>query len=267
MAESPIPRPVISIRPSFTRFPGPTRSWKTKSSRADSAYPHLLRARQAHRKRSSRSPNRLQAMCSVGISGRIDRVLQSVSFGGGAVNQTNVFLWIESMPLRRSGKFRHWELLRKIRLRFSHARQINPGIAAGRSDRSLVSAVHRRQSSSAQSMVRLLETQAGLKTLVQGRQCMEIGTIGPGAFAQSVRKTCMEGRPQGESSAMSRGPGASERIVNQLGFGATAAAKEEAVACEMVLLAVPWDNVPETLANLPRWENHDSDRWDQSFSR
>jgi aldehyde dehydrogenase (NAD+) len=28
----------------------------------------------------------------------IDRVLQSVSFGGGAVNQTNVFLFIESMP-------------------------------------------------------------------------------------------------------------------------------------------------------------------------
>jgi aldehyde dehydrogenase (NAD+) len=28
----------------------------------------------------------------------IDRILQSVSFGGGAVNQTNVFLFIESMP-------------------------------------------------------------------------------------------------------------------------------------------------------------------------
>ena len=28
----------------------------------------------------------------------IDRVLQSLSFGGGAVNQTNVFLFIESMP-------------------------------------------------------------------------------------------------------------------------------------------------------------------------
>jgi aldehyde dehydrogenase (NAD+) len=28
----------------------------------------------------------------------IDRVLQSLSFGGGAVNQTNVFLYIESMP-------------------------------------------------------------------------------------------------------------------------------------------------------------------------
>jgi aldehyde dehydrogenase (NAD+) len=28
----------------------------------------------------------------------IDQVLQSLSFGGGAVNQTNVFLFIESMP-------------------------------------------------------------------------------------------------------------------------------------------------------------------------
>jgi acyl-CoA reductase-like NAD-dependent aldehyde dehydrogenase len=28
----------------------------------------------------------------------IDRVLQSLSFGGGAVNQTNVFLFVESMP-------------------------------------------------------------------------------------------------------------------------------------------------------------------------
>ena len=31
--------------------------------------------------------------------------------------------------------------------------------------------------------------------------------------------------------------------------------KEEAAACEMVLLAVPWDNVSETLANLPEWNN------------
>jgi len=34
-----------------------------------------------------------------------------------------------------------------------------------------------------------------------------------------------------------------------------AATKEEAAACEMVLLAVPWDNVPETLASLPTWKN------------
>ena len=36
---------------------------------------------------------------------------------------------------------------------------------------------------------------------------------------------------------------------------ASAASKEEAAACEMVLLAVPWDNVPEILASLPKWNN------------
>src|SRR5260370_3434135 len=41
----------------------------------------------------------------------------------------------------------------------------------------------------------------------------------------------------------------------RLGPGATAGTREEAVACEMVLLAVPWDNVPGTLASLPQWKN------------
>src|SRR5260370_41276419 len=53
----------------------------------------------------------------------------------------------------------------------------------------------------------------------------------------------------------SRGPDSLREIVNQLGPGATAATKEEAAACEMVLLAVPWDNVSETLASLPEWTN------------
>jgi 8-hydroxy-5-deazaflavin:NADPH oxidoreductase len=52
-----------------------------------------------------------------------------------------------------------------------------------------------------------------------------------------------------------RGPDSLQDIVNRLGPGAMAATKEEAVACEMILLAVPWDNVPETLASLPRWKN------------
>jgi predicted dinucleotide-binding enzyme len=34
-----------------------------------------------------------------------------------------------------------------------------------------------------------------------------------------------------------------------------AVTKEEAAACEMVLLAVPWDNVPQTLASLPKWKD------------
>ena len=52
-----------------------------------------------------------------------------------------------------------------------------------------------------------------------------------------------------------RGPESLREIVNRLGPGAMAATKEEAAACEMVLLAVPWDNVPETLASLPKWRN------------
>jgi predicted dinucleotide-binding enzyme len=31
--------------------------------------------------------------------------------------------------------------------------------------------------------------------------------------------------------------------------------KEEAAACEIVFLAVPWDHVPEKLASLPKWKN------------
>lgn len=103
-------------------------------------------------------------------------------------------------------------------------------------------------------MVRLLEKQAGLKTPVQGGRCMEIGTIGAGAFARAFAKRALKAGHKVKLSN-SRGPESLREIVNQLGFGATAAAKEEAAACEMVLLAVPWDNVPETLANLPRWKN------------
>src|SRR5258707_6343705 len=53
----------------------------------------------------------------------------------------------------------------------------------------------------------------------------------------------------------SGGPTSLREIVHRLGPEATAATKEEAAACEMVLLAVPWDNVPETLAGLPKWKN------------
>jgi predicted dinucleotide-binding enzyme len=83
---------------------------------------------------------------------------------------------------------------------------------------------------------------------------MEIGTIGAGAFAQSFAKRALKVGHKVKLSN-SRGPENLRQVVNQLGPGAIAATKEEAVACEMVLLAVPWDNVPETLASLPKWKN------------
>src|SRR6266404_7369984 len=83
---------------------------------------------------------------------------------------------------------------------------------------------------------------------------MEIGTIGAGAFAQAFAKHALKAGHKVILSN-SRGPDSVREIVNQLGPGAAAATKEEAAACEMVLLAVPWDNVPGTLASLPKWNN------------
>jgi len=83
---------------------------------------------------------------------------------------------------------------------------------------------------------------------------MEIGTIGAGAFAQAFAKLALKAGHKIKLSN-SRGLDSLREIVNQLGPGATAASKEEAAACGMVLLAVPWDNVPETLAGLPEWND------------
>jgi len=83
---------------------------------------------------------------------------------------------------------------------------------------------------------------------------MEIGTIGAGAFAQAFAKRALQAGHKVKLSN-SRGPESLRQIVNRLGPGAIAATTEEAAACEMVLLAVPWDNVPETLASLPEWKN------------
>src|SRR5713226_4516222 len=83
---------------------------------------------------------------------------------------------------------------------------------------------------------------------------MEIGTIGAGDFAQAFAKRALKAGHKVKLSN-SRGPESLREIVNRLGPGVIAATKEEAAACEMVLLAVPWDNVPGTLASLPKWKN------------
>src|SRR5271169_5961863 len=83
---------------------------------------------------------------------------------------------------------------------------------------------------------------------------MEIGTIGAGAFAQAFAKRALRA---GHRVKLSNNLGRESlrEIVNQLGPGAMAAILDEAVACEMVLLAVPWDSVLQTLGGLPKWKN------------
>ena len=83
---------------------------------------------------------------------------------------------------------------------------------------------------------------------------MEIGTIGAGGFAQAFARKALKAGHQIKLSN-SDGPESLRETVNQLGSGATAVTREEAVRCEMVLLAVPWDNLRETLVTLPAWKN------------
>ena len=83
---------------------------------------------------------------------------------------------------------------------------------------------------------------------------MEIGTIGAGDWAQAFAKRALKAGHKVKLSNR-RGPDSLRQIVDQLGPEATAVTKEEAAACEIVLLAVPWDNMPETLAGLPKWRN------------
>src|ERR1700693_1019302 len=82
---------------------------------------------------------------------------------------------------------------------------------------------------------------------------MEMGTIGAGDFAQAFAKRALKAGHKVKVSN-SRGPESLREIVNRLGPGAMADTTKEAAACEMLLLAVLWDNVPETLASLPTWK-------------
>ena len=83
---------------------------------------------------------------------------------------------------------------------------------------------------------------------------MEIGIIGAGAVGQAFAKRALK---VGHKVRLSNnhGPASLRDLVASLGRGASATTPEEAAACEMVLLAVPWDNIPETLRSLPRWKN------------
>jgi 8-hydroxy-5-deazaflavin:NADPH oxidoreductase len=83
---------------------------------------------------------------------------------------------------------------------------------------------------------------------------MEIGTIGAGAFAQAFAKRALKAGYKVKLSN-SRGPESLREIVHHLGSGAMAVTREAAAGCQMVLLAVPWDNAPEILAGLPEWKN------------
>ncbi|MBY5987788.1 NAD(P)-binding domain-containing protein [Roseovarius atlanticus] len=81
---------------------------------------------------------------------------------------------------------------------------------------------------------------------------MQIGTIGAGQVAQAfARKAAAAGHRMILSNR--RGPEDLAPLASAIGTAVSAAAREEAAACDIVLLAVPWSQVEDALSGLPDW--------------
>lgn len=82
---------------------------------------------------------------------------------------------------------------------------------------------------------------------------MDIGIIGAGSVAQAFAHHALQ---VGHTIKISnsRGPSTLRDTVHTLGAGVTAVTQAEAATSEVVLLAVPWDDVVSVLTHLPPWQ-------------
>jgi 8-hydroxy-5-deazaflavin:NADPH oxidoreductase len=81
---------------------------------------------------------------------------------------------------------------------------------------------------------------------------MKIGFIGAGVVAQSIAGSAIRAGHEVVLSAR-RGPQALGGIVAGLGPNASADTVQEVARLELVMLAVPWLQVPSALDGLPNW--------------
>jgi 8-hydroxy-5-deazaflavin:NADPH oxidoreductase len=82
---------------------------------------------------------------------------------------------------------------------------------------------------------------------------MKIGVIGVGAIGSAiVGHLARAGHDL--LLANRRGPDGIAEVLRTAGPRASAVSREEAAAAELVILAVPWEQVPGALAGLPNWE-------------
>ena len=82
---------------------------------------------------------------------------------------------------------------------------------------------------------------------------MTVGVIGAGNIGQAI---AMQVLRAGEEVliANSRGPETLSGVIETLGSGASAGTIEEAAACDIVAVAVPWNHIPSALEGLPEWD-------------
>ena len=77
----------------------------------------------------------------------------------------------------------------------------------------------------------------------------QLGIIGAGRIGQAVARTAQRaGRPV--VIANSRGPDSLTSVVAALGDGVSAGTVEQAAGASIVVLAVPWSNVPDAVRDL-----------------
>src|SRR5260370_40413703 len=81
---------------------------------------------------------------------------------------------------------------------------------------------------------------------------MKCGFMGAGAVAQSIARSAIQAGHEVVLSAR-RGPQALGDIVAGLGPNASADTVQEVARLELVMLAVPWLQVPSALDGLPNW--------------
>jgi 8-hydroxy-5-deazaflavin:NADPH oxidoreductase len=80
-----------------------------------------------------------------------------------------------------------------------------------------------------------------------------IGIIGAGRLGQAMARTAQRAGRR-VVIANSRGPESLASVVSALGDGVSAATAAEAAAAGIVVIAVPWDRVPEAVRGLP-WDD------------
>jgi predicted dinucleotide-binding enzyme len=81
---------------------------------------------------------------------------------------------------------------------------------------------------------------------------MKIGIVGAGSIGQALAGHMAKAGHEVIVSN-SRGPETLAGLVRQLGPQARAGTRQEAAAADVVMLSVPWEQVPEALSGLPAW--------------
>ena len=81
-----------------------------------------------------------------------------------------------------------------------------------------------------------------------------VGIIGAGRLGQAMARTALRAGRR-VVVANSRGPQSLSSVVSALGDGVSAGTVDEAASAGIVVLAVPWDRLPEAVQGLD-WNGH-----------